>query len=230
MLASETSWRIRMSVAENPGTSTATLERLAVDSDDSVRRSVAENPNTPVRAIQQLEVDNDYSVRSAVAGNIKLQPDRLEKMAADNEASVRAAVARNPSAPPGVLSRLAQDQGDHVRRWLIDNPSLPLPDQVAENLSMAQDRYIRSVAEQKLMGSGYLYSFERLSQLLSVDITNLDLLADIHNSENIDERSAQEVKGNDTRVPGNSLPQTQQAITQSVACIYVHKSTTIRPG
>ena len=166
LLATDEYWRTRRMVAKNLGTPERVLEQLAADSHYSVREAVAENPNTLIPILQQLAHDEKDWVRRAVARNIKLQPATLEKMAKDKGASVRRAVAANPGVPP----------------------------QIIEYLSTDKDRYVRWAAEEKLAGSDYTCSYERLNQLLFTDITDLDLLNDIHYSVKIDSRVRRKLK------------------------------------
>ena len=68
-LANDKEYYVRRAVAENPNTSTETLERLANDKYWTVRCWVAYNPNTPQETLERLANDRDWYVRSYVAGN-----------------------------------------------------------------------------------------------------------------------------------------------------------------
>jgi hypothetical protein len=191
LLANDKYWRIRWMVAKNLGTPARVLEQLAADSRDAVRVAVAENPNTPIRILQQLAVD-DWNVRRGVAGNISTPIRLIQQLALDEEDWVRRAIARNIKLQPATLEMMAKDKDASVRRAVANN-SCTTP-QVIEYLSMDRDRHVRRAAEERLSGSDYTYSYERLNQLLFTDITDLDLLNDIHYSEKIDERMRRKLK------------------------------------
>jgi hypothetical protein len=69
ILADNSQWYIRRTVALNLNTPTDILELLATDENYIVRYRVAENKNTPIETLQLLATDENYVVRYYVGRN-----------------------------------------------------------------------------------------------------------------------------------------------------------------
>ena len=123
----------KIKLAENENTSANVLEKLSNDENKSVRLAVAMNPNTPTATLDALARDDDRDdIRLAVAGNPNTSEVTLEALAKDEYEAVRLAVAENPSTPADVLDELVKSkclsklerEGYYI---ILDNISIPMP-------------------------------------------------------------------------------------------------------
>lgn len=84
----------RLRIAQNPHTSTSTLEMLALDCSTTVRAAVAANPRTPHHILSKLARDQDRNVRMVLAASTDTCLELLRELALDTDDSVSRA-ARN---------------------------------------------------------------------------------------------------------------------------------------
>jgi hypothetical protein len=120
-------------VARDPDTSPERLAELADHEDFRVRMEVAENPGTPLHVLERLAEDIDFSY--SLASNPKAPPELLARLvdledeAGDDFFETRSAVAGNPGTPPELLAKLAEVVGDKAGEILYEvaaNPRTPL--------------------------------------------------------------------------------------------------------
>lgn len=75
--------RIRLRVAENPGTPIGILELLSTDKNVEVRIAVGTNPSTPTCVRYQLALDQDLNVRLGLADDMNTPIELLERLTED---------------------------------------------------------------------------------------------------------------------------------------------------
>lgn len=135
-------------VAQNPNTSSATLDELAhINNPDlnsrqgsmyfkfnpknpkgfSVLRLIAQNPNTDLETLNYLATYfTDYRLLSDIARNPKTSPDLLWAFYKRNDKFINLGLAYNRMTPAPLLVKLAQDPDAYVRMEVAVNPSTPI--------------------------------------------------------------------------------------------------------
>lgn len=99
------------------GSTSISGEELAamVDSRHAcVRLRVAENPRTPSASIALLAVDECSDVRLAVATHSAATVEILRKIASDEDPTVRYGMAEDANTPLEILEELASDENPYV--------------------------------------------------------------------------------------------------------------------
>lgn len=123
--------RTRVSVARNPNTPAALLEKFAEDKTDLyVLQSLLENPHTPFRIwedILQCAEKGDRIAQQALSGftfNQSAPPDMLRKVSL-LRGDLHAELATHPNLPPETILELSHSVNLTVKEQLLKNPNLP---------------------------------------------------------------------------------------------------------
>ena len=89
-----------------PEASASTLDTFTGSDDWLLRAGVAQNPGTPSRLLERLALDGETRVRQNVAKNLSASHELLERLALDAEEVVVASVAANPNTTEETLGGL----------------------------------------------------------------------------------------------------------------------------
>lgn len=118
-------WDIRSKVAANPSTPAGVLAGLS-DGPPAVRIAVAANLASPSATLRKLSADTDDRVRLAVAANTSAPSDAIDLLSRDPSIWVTGAALANPSIPSHQLSSRAVDTTlpAWVLRRAASNPRL----------------------------------------------------------------------------------------------------------
>ena len=103
-LVTDSDWRVRQAVAQNPALGAQHLATLAKDLDKDVRCAVASHANTPKSVLARLLLDDHEEVRALARANDAAPPAL--------RASLRKLETGDPSLPSPVLEKLSRrDEG-----------------------------------------------------------------------------------------------------------------------
>ncbi|GAA3350856.1 hypothetical protein GCM10020358_78330 [Amorphoplanes nipponensis] len=119
-----TTLEARVSLAQDPATTPATLYELCSDPSPEVRAAVAARPEAPAEALRPLTRDRDRTVREAVARNPSSSQANLLRLVGDADRWVRWAVAANPAVDTRIRQQMVKAQDKELRGLLAEMPDL----------------------------------------------------------------------------------------------------------
>ncbi len=106
--------QIKFAVAVDPDTCPMILDLLAGDGPDWILERIAENPGTTAATLSKLAKHCCSTVRAAVAANSNTLLDVLLDLVQDESADVRYSMAENYNMPMCVLESLREDENPYV--------------------------------------------------------------------------------------------------------------------
>lgn len=119
----------KLTIASDPNTRPATLDRLALEhtrNPSEVLKAVAANPSTPPKTLQRIaEQFSGSGIVGTALENPNMSEEVLRRFAENTNYFNRISVARNPNTPKDILSKLAHDDIKFVRRNVANNPNTP---------------------------------------------------------------------------------------------------------
>ena len=146
-LSNDKDWVVRRNVAQNPNTSTETLDRLSKDV-WRVKMNVANNKNTSSKTLDRMSNDENREVRIGVAFNPNTSTETLDRLSKEESEYVRMNVAYNKNTSTEALDRLSEDENEYVRKNVAQNPNTST--ETLDKLSKDKNEYVRENAKSNL--------------------------------------------------------------------------------